>query len=68
MNEDLAVAGVDDHVYIFITNEKIKGDIKKYIVKKTGLNQTAFEIIIIDMIPKNESGKTVYSEFAKYYS
>lgn len=63
-----AVGGVDDLVYIFIT-DSVKADaVRKYISEKTGLNVAAFKIVTLDSIPKSDSGKTLYRELEKYYS
>ena len=66
---EVASAGKDDHLYIFLTTQdKDKAaQVKSFIVGKTGLNQVAFKVIAIDEIPKNDSGKTLYKELAKYY-
>lgn len=66
-NTDVASAGVDDHMYIFVTEEKLVEPVKEFVVEKTGLNHAAFRTIVIDEIPKNDSGKTLYKELAKYY-
>ena len=47
---------------IFITDKKFMQDIKQFISSKTGINSNAFEIKCIDEIPKNSSGKTMYSK------
>lgn len=66
-NIDCASAGIDDHMYLFVTDSQIAEDVKKFVVSKTGLNQAAFKTIVIDEIPKNDAGKTLYKELAKYY-
>lgn len=66
-NIDCASAGVDDHLYLFVTDEKLTKAVKDYVVEKTGLNQAAFETVVIDEIPKNDAGKTLYKELTKYY-
>lgn len=66
-NIDCASAGIDDHMYLFVTDSQIAEDVKKYVVSKTGLNQAAFKTIVINEIPKNDAGKTLYKELAKYY-
>ena len=66
-NIDCASAGIDDHMYIFITDPLIAETVKAFVVLKTGLNQAAFQVIVIDTIPKNDSGKILYKELAKYY-
>ena len=65
---EVASAGVDDHLYIFVTDEKIAETVKAFVVGKTKLNQAAFKVIVIDEIPKNDSGKTLYKELTKYYA
>lgn len=64
---DCASAGVDDHMYLFVTNETFAADVKNFVVYKTKLNPTAFQTIVIDEIPKNDSGKILYKELSKYY-
>lgn len=65
-NIECASGGVDDHVYIFLTDETIAEDVRAYVVGKTGLNQVAFQTKIIDEIPKNDSGKIRYNELLEY--
>ena len=64
---ECASAGVDDHIYVFLTNAEKEKSVKDFIVEKTGLNRIAFTIMLIDAIPKNDSGKILYNELAKYY-
>ena len=64
---DFASAGVDDKMHLFITEETHKDAIRTFIAEKTGLNLSAFHIVVIDEIPKNEAGKTLYKELEKYY-
>lgn len=64
---EAASAGVDDHLHIFVTDESIAGVVKEFIVEKTKLNSLAFDIVTIDEIPKNDSGKIQYKELEKYY-
>lgn len=65
-NIDCASAGVDDHMYLFVTDETIAEDVKSFVVHKTGLNPAAFKTVVIEEIPKNDAGKTLYKELAKY--
>lgn len=65
---EVASDGVDDHLYIFVTDEKYADAVKDYVVRKTKLNMAAFKVIAIDEIPKNDSGKTMYKELKKYYA
>jgi acyl-CoA synthetase (AMP-forming)/AMP-acid ligase II len=64
---DCACAGTDDNMYIFLTNKEIAPEVKTYISEKTKLNPSAFKTVVIDNIPKNEAGKTLYVKLAKYY-
>lgn len=64
---DCASTGVDDHMYIFVTNKSVVEDVRRFISEKTKLNLSAFEVISIQEIPKNDSGKTLYKELVKYY-
>lgn len=64
---EVACAGVDDHMYIFITDEKYTEQVKKFASNKTGLNPSAFIVLVIEEIPKNDAGKVLYSQLSKYY-
>lgn len=59
---ECACGGKDDQLCIFTTDEVVGVDMKKYIVKATGLNSIAFKVKYVDEIPKNEAGKTLYSQ------
>lgn len=64
---DVASTGIDDHMYIFVTDNDVVAPVKDFIVNKTKLNPVAFNVSAIDVIPKNDSGKILYSELKKYY-
>lgn len=64
---EVASTGVDDHCCIFITDESKAETVKDFVVNKTDLNPVAFRVFVIDDIPKNDSGKILYKELAKYY-
>ena len=67
---DCACGGVDDKMKIYVAvglNRGIHGThgkeaVRDFVAEKTHLNFAAFEIVSIDSIPKNASGKTLYSE------
>lgn len=63
---DCASSGVDDHMTIFVTDDKFLEKIKQFVTSKTKLNQNAFSIIKISEIPKNDAGKVLYKELEKY--
>ena len=58
---DCACAGTDDSLKIYVTNLNDKNRIKDYIVDHIGINQAGFGFVNIDKIPRNESGKVLYS-------
>jgi len=59
---DCACGGVDDKMRIYITDADRTKDVQDFVAEKTHLNFKAFEIVPLDSIPKNASGKTLYSE------
>jgi len=61
---DCACVGNDDKMIIYITEESRKEEVKQYISVKTGINYIAFEVRTIEAIPKNTSGKTIYSNLS----
>ena len=60
-------SGVDDHMYIFLTDTSMAATVREYIIEKTKLNPVAFTTVVVDEIPKSESGKILYNELTKYY-
>lgn len=64
---DIACAGFDDNMYIFVTDEKILSEVRQYAAEKTGINPIAFIVRPIDSIPKNEVGKTLYAKLERFY-
>lgn len=65
---EAASTGIDDHMYIFVTDENVAESVREFVINKTNLNPAAFKMIVIDEIPKNDSGKTLYKELSKYYT
>lgn len=64
---EAASTGVDDHMYIFVTDSGKAETVRDFVMNKTKLNPVAFKVIVIDEIPKNDSGKTLYKELTRYY-
>ncbi len=64
---EVACAGTDDNLYIFVTQEALVPEIVPFLSAKLGLHHTAFTVKYIAEIPKNASGKTVYRELEQYY-
>lgn len=55
-----ACVGVDDKITIFVTEEGLEESIVKLLVEKTGFNNRAFAVKVIDAIPVKSSGKIDY--------
>ena len=55
-----ACVGVDDKITIFVTQEGLEEEIIKLLVTKTGFNNRAFAVRVIDAIPVKSSGKIDY--------
>ncbi len=66
-NIEVASSGKDDHMYVFLTDDDYEEKVKEYLVRKTKLNHSAFKVVTLDSIPKNDAGKTLYKELEKYY-
>lgn len=62
---EFACVGEDDHMRIYTTISGHEEEIVHFISGKTGLNGKAFEVFVIDLIPKNDAGKKQYSEIEK---
>lgn len=54
-------AGEDDNLKIYITDMEKQNEVKAFIAGCTGINQSGFTVIYIEDIPRNESGKIVYT-------
>jgi len=65
LTPNVACTGIDDKMVIYITDEELISKVKYFVVEKTKINQKAFKVALIDSIPKNTSGKTIYSELPK---
>ena len=59
---EVACTGIDDKMKIFITEEKFVKDIAPFLSEKLNLHPSAFKVKCIKEIPKNSSGKIIYSE------
>jgi len=62
ISPDCACSGVDDKMKIYVTDSRLVDDVRNFVSQKTGINPMAFDVIYIDKIPKNSSGKTIYSK------
>ena len=66
-NIDCASDGVDDSLYLFLTDKNLLEEARKYISDKININISAVHSVFVEAIPKNDSGKTLYSELKKLF-
>ena len=59
---ECACTGTDEKMIVYITDSSIANSVKEELVEKTRLVATAFEVRVIDSIPKNEAGKILYGK------
>ncbi|MED3781066.1 AMP-binding protein [Heyndrickxia sporothermodurans] len=59
-NIDCACTGTDKRMEIYITDVSYKEEVQKYISEKTGIYMNAFNVNIIDDIPRNTVNKVDY--------
>ena len=52
--------GTDDRMIIYITDPLKRQMVKEELVNKTKIVASAFEVRIIDEIPRNDAGKILY--------
>lgn len=57
---DCACTGNDEKMSILITDESVKDEVLQYVSNKTGLFHKAFEVIVVEEIRRNETGKVIY--------
>ena len=61
-NLECACVGTDDKMLVYLTDERFKTQVKDELVARLKLVASSFEVRIIDEIPKNEAGKTLYAK------
>ena len=64
---DCACCGMDDRMYIFINKQEKIDDVLKFISSKMSLHHSAFKVLHVEKIPRNESGKILYPALEGYY-
>lgn len=62
---DCACVGNDEKMTIYIDNEKFVHDIAKFLSKKIGIVINAFDVVLLECIPRNEYGKVIYGKLEK---
>lgn len=60
---ECACVGTDERMVIYLTNEQYAQQVKELLVEKTKLIASVFDVRIVDIIPRNEAGKILYSKF-----
>ena len=58
----IAVSGKDDQMNVFLERGSLAEEVKEYIVDKFKVHHLALRICCVDSIPKNSSGKILYSK------
>lgn len=64
---DCVCGGIDDKIYIFLTDENYADRVKKFLATKLNFNSNAFKVEYIEKIPRNEAGKVLYKSLETYY-
>lgn len=59
---DCASTGTDELMKVYITNAAYVNQVESLIEERTHINNRAFEVQVIDKIPRNEAGKTLYKD------
>lgn len=59
---DCASTGTDERMKVYITNAAYVNQVENLIEERTHINNRAFEVQVIDKIPRNEAGKTLYKD------
>lgn len=57
---ECACVGTDKKLTIFTTQKNVKDDVIHFLSDKTGLHYSAFDVKVLESIPKNDTGKTQY--------
>lgn len=57
---DCVCTGVDDLITVYVTDDGLRESMRGFLADKTGLNRRAFEVQLVQSIPKNSSGKIQY--------
>ena len=61
-NLECACVGTDEKMLVYLTDENCKTQVKDELVSRLKLVASSFEVRIINDIPKNEAGKTLYAK------
>jgi len=58
---DCACAGKDDNLRIYIADGLKKDKVMTFVQELTGLHHSAYTVVVLDEIPRNEFGKITYA-------
>jgi long-chain acyl-CoA synthetase len=59
---DCACCGSDDLMVIYVTEHGREKELLQFIANRTSIHQSAFAVKVVPEIPRNKSGKTLYSD------
>lgn len=59
---DIACAGKDDELWIYVVDESLKSAVVEYIFAETDINRKLQKVAVLPEIPKNASQKILYSQ------
>lgn len=59
---ECACVGTDEKMFVYLTDENYKMQVKEELVSRLKLVASSFEVRIINEIPKNEAGKILYAK------
>ncbi|MCM1568111.1 MAG: AMP-binding protein [Roseburia sp.] len=62
---ECACVGNDTQMEIYVTKENKEQEIRRFISDKTKIAISAFEVIVVKELPKNEVGKILYRELRR---
>lgn len=57
---ECACSGTDQRMNVYITHGSRKTEVLEFISSKVNLNKSLFRVIVVDEIPRNDSGKIQY--------
>ena len=59
---DCACSGTDDQLQVFVTDPRACGEVQRFLLTRTHINQRAIRVKAIAEIPRNDSGKIIYQD------
>ncbi|MBO4241971.1 MAG: AMP-binding protein [Clostridiales bacterium] len=59
---DVACTGKDDSLLVYLVDESLQEAASEYVFEKIGISRGLYKTLVIPEIPKNPSGKILYSE------